>query len=347
MQRRTKARGFDPSTRIYGEIQGKVFGYVSFDNVGRVSFPWTLPGHEHLREPLFQALIAAVQKSGMGRIFAAYREDWPGVHDFFLKHGFHKARDMVNFAINLIDMPTPAAMPSTSFTSLEPQDVPSLLNLAPEVLHTQRIDVLTEYLFKNPYFPPDSLYALRSRSGKEPIAVGILVSDSSYADPKLVDSSMPCFRLGAFGTEGTNAKRIKGLFSFLARQDRSLNHLGMDLLGQASYRLRKWTILKCWQPRCRPMHRGCSISIAATFTVRGAFPSSNVPSVGPVFNRPEYQAGYKPAPPLVHTGTLSSSKSLNGVRIGSGTGAPYGVCIGSGPRGPYGDRMGSGTRATR
>ena len=272
VQRRTKARGFDPSTRIYGEIQGKVFGYVSFDNVGRVSFPWTLPGHEHLREPLFQALIAAVQKSGMGRIFAAYREDWPGVHDFFLKHGFHKARDMVNFAINLIDMPTPAAMPSTSFTSLEPQDVPSLLNLAPEVLHTQRIDVLTEYLFKNPYFPPDSLYALRSRSGKEPIAVGILVSDSSYADPKLVDSSMPCFRLGAFGTEGTNAKRIKGLFSFLARQDRSLNHLGMDLLGQASYRLREMDDIEMLAAQVSSDAPGLLNFYSRNFHRQGSFP---------------------------------------------------------------------------
>ena len=238
VQRRIKARDFDPGTRIYGEIQGKVVGYATFDRDGRVSFPWTLPGHEHLREPLFEAQIAAVQKAGIDKIFAAYREDWPSVNDFFLTHGFHKARDMVNFAINLVDMPTPAAMPSTSFTHLEPQDVPALLNLAPEVLHTEKIEVLTKYLFKNPYFPPESLFTLRARGGKEPIAVGILIADPSYADPNLVDSSMPCFRLGAFGTEGTNTKRIKGLFSFLARQDRSLTHLGMDLLGQASYRLR-------------------------------------------------------------------------------------------------------------
>ena len=239
VQRRTKSRDFDPSTRIYGEIQGKVVGYATFDKDGRVGFPWTLPGHEHLREPLFEAQIAAVQKAGIGKIFAAYREDWPGVHDFFLKHGFHKARDMVNFAVDLVDMPTPAAMPSTSFTDLEPQDVPALLDLAPEVLHTQKVDVLTNYLFKNPVFSRRTdLFTLRTRGGKEPVAVGILVADPGYADPNLVDASMPCFRLGAFGTEGTNTKRIKGLFSFLARQDRSLNHLGMDLLGQASYRLR-------------------------------------------------------------------------------------------------------------
>ena len=44
---------------------------------------------------------------------------------------------------------------------------------------------------------------------------------------------MPCFRLGAFGTEGLTTKRIKGLFSFVTRPDRSVFSLGMDLLSYA------------------------------------------------------------------------------------------------------------------
>ncbi len=272
VQRRTKASGFDPSTRLYGEIQGKVVGYATFTNDGRASFPWMLPGHEHLREPLFQALIAAVTKAGLRKIYAAYREDWAVVNDFFLKHGFHKARDMVNFAIDLIDMPTPAAMPSTSFTSLEPEDVPALLKLAPEILHTQQVEVLTRHFFKNPYFSPDSLYTLRARGGKEPVAVGILVADPGYADPKLVDASMPCFRLGAFGAEGANAKRIKGLFSFLAQQDRNLNHLAMDLLGQASYRLRDADDIETLAAQAPSDAPGLLSFYSRNFRRQGSFP---------------------------------------------------------------------------
>lgn len=238
VQRRIKARDFDPTTRFYADDQGKILGYCQFDPSGRISFPWTAPGEDRLREPLFQAVLTAMKQRGIRRALAAYREDWPSVHQFFLKHGFQKTRDMVNFIIDLLDMPTPAARPSTSYSPLMPEDVPAMLELAPGLLRLPTADALQRYLFNNPYFPADSLFVLRSRTEKALIAVGILITDSSYADPKVVDSSMPCFRLGAMGTEGLSAKRIKGLFSFLARQDANLNILGMDLLGQASFRLR-------------------------------------------------------------------------------------------------------------
>jgi hypothetical protein len=45
---------------------------------------------------------------------------------------------------------------------------------------------------------------------------------------------MPCFRLGAFGTEGLTAKRINGLFSFLAPPGRDGNALALDLMGHAA-----------------------------------------------------------------------------------------------------------------
>jgi len=238
IQRRTRARDFDPSSRFYAEVGGRVVGYAISSPNGRVSFPWTLPGHEQQRGPLFQALLIELEKKGVKRLFAAYREDWPLIHQFFHTHGFRKARDMVNFAIDLGDMPTPAARPSTTFTPLVPEDVPAVLKLAPEILRIHDPAALERYLFHNPYFPADSLYTLRSRADQTPLAVGIMINDMSYADCKVVDSNLPCFRLGAFGTEGMQAKRIKGLFSFLAKQDRNMNLLGMDLLGQASFRLR-------------------------------------------------------------------------------------------------------------
>ena len=48
-----------------------------------------------------------------------------------------------------------------------------------------------------------------ARSG----AVSLLVLDDRFADPTKIDSSMPCFRLGAFGTERQRHKRVNGLYS--------------------------------------------------------------------------------------------------------------------------------------
>ena len=48
---------------------------------------------------------------------------------------------------------------------------------------------------------------------------------------------MPCFRLGAFGTEGMQTKRINGLFSFLCASDRDVNPLALDLMHHATVRL--------------------------------------------------------------------------------------------------------------
>ena len=63
--------------------------------------------------------------------------------------------------------------------------------------------------------------------------------DGSYADPNLVDAAMPCFRLGAFGAEGMQVKRLNGMFSFLARNSTQVNALGLDLLGYATFRVRE------------------------------------------------------------------------------------------------------------
>jgi hypothetical protein len=48
---------------------------------------------------------------------------------------------------------------------------------------------------------------------------------------------MPCFRLGAFGTEGMDCKRVNGLFSFLCRSGREVSAMALDLMGHAAFRL--------------------------------------------------------------------------------------------------------------
>ena len=237
VQRRTRARDFDPAARFYAVDQGRVVGYCSFQANGRVSFPWCLPGHEANQQPLFDAVVTAMRQRAIGRAFAAYRSDWPTVNDFFVRNGFALAREMVNYTLDFMDMPTPGGGVGSGVTPVKPEDVPALFALAPEALRVKTPEELHRHLFRNPYFGPESLFALRSRTDNAPVAVGVLINDPNYADPAAVDPMMPCFRLGAFGTEGMSVKRLRGLFSFLARPDKSLFSHGMDLLGYATVQL--------------------------------------------------------------------------------------------------------------
>lgn len=231
-----RIRGRDSAVRLFAEDRGRVVGYCIGHGNGRLSYPWTLAGCESACEPLFAAALAALKERGVQRAFTAYRGDWPVMHDFFTGHGFAKARDMVNFAVHFTEMPTPAARSPSAIKPLLPQDIPAMIELAPELLRIRTPDALHQYLFNNPYFPPSSLFTLRSRSGAL-TAVGILIDDRAYADPEAVDPAMPCFRLGAFGTEGMQTKRIRGLFSMLTRIDKNVFSIGMDLLGHATYQL--------------------------------------------------------------------------------------------------------------
>jgi hypothetical protein len=237
VQRRCKARDFDPSMRFYAIEGGQPVGYVLFNANGRVSYPWCRKGHESLAGPLFQHLLEAMKQRGCRQAFAAYRADWTGINDFFRSHGFQQAREMVNFLLELTDMPTIPAVPAATVTPLRREDLPAILALAPEALRIRTAAELEEHLFRNPYFGPESVIVLRERGAAAPAAVGVLVAEPAYADPHVLDSNMPCFRLGAFGTETMQTKRIRGLFSFLARNDGNLHSLGLDLLSHASLQL--------------------------------------------------------------------------------------------------------------
>src|SRR5262249_22985255 len=108
MRRRCRASDFDPGGRLFALDGERVVGYVTFHANGRVSFPWCRVGQEHRAEELHQAALAAMRARGLKRAFAASRADWPGPRDFFLRHGFRHARDMVNFVVQLTELPTPA-----------------------------------------------------------------------------------------------------------------------------------------------------------------------------------------------------------------------------------------------
>ena len=155
----------------------------------------------------------------------------------FTAHADDLSSILQHYVIDLVDMPTPGAKPTLPVSPLLKADVPSVFQMGPEALRVSSAAELEQHLFHNPYFSPDALFALRYRPEGPPLAVGILVQNPAYAHPKQVDAAMPCFRLGAFGTEGMSAKRINGLFSFFARTDRDVMPLGLDLLGLAAFRL--------------------------------------------------------------------------------------------------------------
>jgi GNAT superfamily N-acetyltransferase len=246
VQRRIRARDFDAATRFYAEESGRVVGYCVIQPNGRVSYPWCLPGHEAHAAGLVEAALNALRQRGVRRAFSAYRSDWPAINEFFRERGFQHARDMVSFVQSFLDMPTPSVPPASAVSPLTPADVPAVFALGAGVLRATTPEALHQHLFANPYFPANALYALRSRPDAPPAAVGIFITEGSYGDPRGLDANMPCFRLGAFGTEGMSTKRVKGMFSFLARPDRSLPGLGMDLLGQAAHRVGIHDDIECF-----------------------------------------------------------------------------------------------------
>jgi hypothetical protein len=236
VRRRCLAPDFDPSARFFALDEGRPVGYAGFHANGRVSFPWCRKGYERFAEPLLGHVLDAMKARGMARAFAAYRGDWPAQCDFFRRHGFAPAREMVNFVIDLVELPTPSARAGGSVSPLTPADVPAVWRLGGNVFRARTPAELEAHLFRNRHFPPEAVFAQRG-SGGPPVAVGVLVADPAYAHPRQVDPAMPCFRLGAFGTEGMQVKRINGLFSFLAPADRTAPALALELLAHATMRL--------------------------------------------------------------------------------------------------------------
>lgn len=237
VQRRIRVRDFDARLRVYAVEGEQVVGYGMMHKNGRVSYPWCLPGHEQNREALLDAMVAELRSRKIERAFAAYRGDWGPVSAFFVQQGFAVVREMINFYTPFHEMPTPSIVLSSTISPVEPTDVPQILTLAPEALRVSTAADLEQHLFKNPYFAPDDLFAVRSKVDRQVLAVGLFVREASYADPEAIDPQAPCFRLGAFGSEGMSTKRVNGLFSFLAKADRSLNSYGLELIGEAAGRV--------------------------------------------------------------------------------------------------------------
>jgi hypothetical protein len=236
LRRRSQAPDFDSGLWFYAEDGGQIVGYCSAQANGRIGFPWCRPGSERFAEPLFSATLESLRARRLGRAYAAYAASWTTQADFFLAQKFIRAREIVNFVQDLTNLPTLLLQTHAGVSPLEPADIPAIMAMAPELWRDRTAADLRKDWFENPQVPSDSLFAVRSRVDRQPIAVGRLIENPNYADPTKVDATQPCFRLGAFGTEGLTHKPINGLFSLVLPRSRNAMAGALDLLAHAAAR---------------------------------------------------------------------------------------------------------------
>ncbi len=241
VQKRTRALGFDPATRFYAEEGGQVVGYCTLEPAQhRVSVPWCRKGYEAAAGPLFDAVLSSARERGLTKLFAAYRHDWEPVLTFLVKHGFVLTREVVNYWADPVDLPTLVNRSKLPINRLRRTDVPAVAAMGKGLLRVPD-EELENYFFANPYFPAEALLVLRSPD-ETPMAVAIGLESGTYADVRKVDPLAPCFRLGAFGTEGLNTKRVNGLFSFLVAKPENAMTAGLALLSEASQEMTEGTV---------------------------------------------------------------------------------------------------------
>jgi len=60
---------------------------------------------------------------------------------------------MVNYMLDFVEMPTPAARASSTISPLTPADIPAVLALGAGVLRLNNPADLEAELFRNPYYP--------------------------------------------------------------------------------------------------------------------------------------------------------------------------------------------------
>ena len=179
-----------------------------------------------------------MSERGCPEAWLAYRADWSPVLDFFREHRFTPLREMVNYISELAPLPRAPIPEGQVIAPLVREELPQLLALGKGLIAEDDPDALAEFFWENPFFPAESLYALESPDGGKLRGAALVVGNLGYADPTAIDAAMPCFRLGALGTERDRHKRINGMFScmfedeaaaeaLLAEAVRRLEHAGL------------------------------------------------------------------------------------------------------------------------
>jgi hypothetical protein len=242
VKRRVRARGFDPASRFYAEENGQVVGYCVLEpGQSRIGYPWCKKGFESAAAPLFEAALQSARERGLTTLFTAYRRDWEPVLRFFEGQGFARTREIVNFATSPLDLPTVANRGGLPMRPLTPDDMPALAEMGSGLIRLP-VEKLESHFFSNPYLPVEAYKVMEERGGGAPIAVGVGFESPTWADAKKVDPLAPCFRMGAFGTEGLNAKRVNGLFSYLVSKPEHALPAGLGLLHEASQEMTEGSV---------------------------------------------------------------------------------------------------------
>lgn len=234
--RRYRAADFDPGTKLYAEIEGRVVGYVSFSTNGRMSVPWCRADAADVGGPLMHEAFDAMKQRGMTRARAAYRADWTQVLDLLESYGFRLAHHVINLVVALAQLPRDGiSEPMRIVAPLGHQDLNRALAIDPTAFGVTSVDELSSAWFDGPYLARDSFFGLYDESQRL-VGAAVIISNPAYADPTKIDSGMPCFRLGAIGTESERTKRVNGLFSYVARPGADNHRVARLLLSEASRR---------------------------------------------------------------------------------------------------------------
>jgi hypothetical protein len=230
--RRYRTIDADPSSKRFAVEEDEVVGYAVLNPNGRVSVPWCMPRAEAARVPLLNAILDEARRRGLAEVWAAYRGDWEPVLAFLQAHGFVAARTMINYVAPLARLPRRPIPIGERIEPLRREDLPRLIDLGRGLFDREEPVDLEPFFWNNPYFGAESLFALRP-VGDGPIrGAALVVSREGYADPTRIDPAMPCFRLGAFGTEHERHKRVNGLFSCVFTDAKAAETLLSEAVGR-------------------------------------------------------------------------------------------------------------------
>lgn len=122
---------------------------------------------------------------------------------------------MVNYVADVSRLPAPTPLPSNRrIDHVKREDIPQLMGLAPGLFADSDGPELERFYWSNSFYSfPESVFVLRESANDQVRGAFLLVKSDRFADPTKIDPAMPCFRLGAFGTERERHKRVTGLFS--------------------------------------------------------------------------------------------------------------------------------------
>lgn len=199
--------------RFYAIERGQLAGYVVFNPSGRISYPWCRPKAQHIRSQLLEVALNAMRQRGFDEAWAAYRSDWREVLGFLGQQGFRRAREMINYVGEPAGLPHTIERPGTIIAPLLKADLPTVMRLGCGLFGAETEGELAAFLLENPYFEAKSAYLLRRAETDQILGAAVALADPLFADPTKIDPAMPCFRLGALGTETERHKRVNGLFS--------------------------------------------------------------------------------------------------------------------------------------